>query len=61
VRHPIRINSVTAVFDVAVASQPIVSSKPRVNLDPCRAHGTSDATTPWVRQRTLDASASMNT
>lgn len=32
-----------------------------VNLDPCRAHGTSDATTLRVRQRTRDASASMNT
>ena len=60
-RHPTRISLVTAVFDVAVANQPMVSSKSRVNQEPCRAHGTRAATTPWSRQRTRTIGASRNT
>lgn len=45
----------------AVANQPTVSSKSRVNHDRCRAHGTWAATTPCLGQRTRVISASRYT
>ena len=60
VRHAIRINSATAVFDVWTASHAAWSSNARVNREEWRAHGTAQTTTPWRRQRTRGASASTN-
>jgi hypothetical protein len=60
-RHPTPSSSVIAVFDVAVANQPTVSSKSRVNDEACRAHGTAAATTPCSAQRTRTILASRYT
>ena len=58
VRQAIRINSVTALFDVWVANHATVSSKPIVCPAPCRAHGTCATTTPCSGHDTRGASAS---
>jgi len=58
VRHEMPQKSVTANLEVLVASQATSSSKPLVNRDLRRAHGTAATTTPWRRHRTRGASAS---
>ena len=58
VRHAIRINAVTAVFEHCVASHATVSSKAIVCPAPCRAQGTCPTTTPCSGQHTRGASAS---
>jgi hypothetical protein len=60
VRHAIRINAVTAVFEHCVASHATVSSKAIVCPAPCRTQDTS-ATTPCCGQDTRGASASTKT
>src|SRR6478609_4283895 len=52
VRQAIRINSHTAVFDHATASQATVSSKAKVCPAWWRAHGTATTVGPWVGQFT---------
>ena len=53
-----RINSETAVLLVCTVSHATWSSKLRVKLESCRAHGTAATTTPCSVQLTLGASAS---
>jgi len=61
VRQAIRINSHTAVFEHATASQATVSSKAKVCPAWWRAHGTATTVGPWVGQFTRGASASSTT
>ena len=46
VRHAIRINSATAVFEVCTVSHAVWSSNWRVKPASCRAHGTAATSTP---------------
>src|ERR1700741_3696047 len=61
VRQAIRINSHTAVFEHATASQATVSSKAKVCPAWRRAHGTATTVGPWAGQFTRGASASSTT
>src|SRR6476619_2057808 len=61
VRQAIRINSHTAVFDHATASQATVSSKATVCPAWWRAHRTATTVGPWLGQFTRGASASSTT
>lgn len=61
VRHAMRINCVTAVFEHCVTSHATVWSKASVCPAPCRAHGTYATTTPCSPHRTRGASASRKT
>ena len=58
VRHAIRINSVTAVFEHWVASHATCSSNTVVCPAACRAQGTARTVGPCSRQFTRGASAS---
>jgi len=60
VRQVMRSSSATADREVCTASHAAVSSNPRVNPAPGRAHGTAATATPWAGQATLGASASRN-
>jgi hypothetical protein len=61
VRQATRINSHTAVFEHATASQATVSSKAKVCPAWWRAHGTATTVGPWAGQFTRGASASSTT
>lgn len=61
VRHAIRINSVTALLDVWVASHATCSSNAYVCPAPCRAQGTAATVGPCSRQLTRGALASNTT